>query len=91
MAISNLFASKSVPEHFVRGMIGFAGLSGAAWALSFPGITPFIGAVGFLGVSLVAFRGCPFCWSIGLMNTVLNTTLKAKSCPACNDITQLKR
>jgi hypothetical protein len=76
MAISNLFASKSIPEHFVRGFIGFASLAAATWIITIPGLLSFFGAIVFLGVSLVAFRGCPFCWSIGLMNTVI-----VKACP----------
>lgn len=83
MAVRNLFASKSVAEHIVRGVIGFACLALASWVLTFPGLWPLLGAMGFVGFSLVAFRGCPFCWSIGLMNTVLH---KSKSCAACTDI-----
>jgi hypothetical protein len=88
MAISSLFASKSIPEHIVRGCIGTAGLVAAVWALSFPEIISVIGASGFFLVSLVAFRGCPVCWTVGLLNTILQTAFKAKSCAACNDISQ---
>ena len=90
MAIQKLFASKSIPEHIVRGVIGFGCLSAAAYVLNFPGLSPLVGAVGLVGASLVAFRGCPVCWSIGLMNTALNTTLKSKACAACNDISLRK-
>jgi hypothetical protein len=86
MAVKNLFASKSMPEHIVRGAIGFLNLAAAAWVLSYPGLMPLIGAVGFGGISMVALRGCPVCWSIGLMNTFLNTSLKSKSCAACDDL-----
>jgi hypothetical protein len=88
MAIKNLFASKSITEHAVRGVIGIGALYGAAYALSFTGTLPFLATVGGLAIGLIALRGCPFCWSIGLINTVLNTAFKAKNCAACNDITQ---
>jgi hypothetical protein len=86
MAVKNLFASKSIPEHIVRGAVGFASLAAAAWVLTYPGLMPLLWAVGFGGVSLVALRGCPVCWTIGLMNTFLNTSLKSKACASCDDI-----
>ena len=88
MAISNLFASKSITEHVLRGAIGIGALYGAAYALSFTGTLPFLVTIGGLGIGLLALRGCPFCWSIGLLNTVLNTAFRSRSCKACEDITQ---
>jgi hypothetical protein len=72
MAVSNLFASKSVPEHFVRGTFGIAAYYGAGMLLALPSLTA-LGAAVVLGVvSLVVMRGCPVCWTIGLMNTTRN-------------------
>jgi len=72
MAVSNLFASKSIPEHFVRGSIGIAAYYGAGKLLALPSLTA-LGAAVVLGVaSLVIMRGCPVCWTIGLMNTTRN-------------------
>jgi hypothetical protein len=85
MAITNLFASKSITEHAVRGAIGLSAFYGAAYALSFSGTLAILTAATGLIVGLVALRGCPFCWSIGLINTVLNTTVRSKSCKACID------
>ena len=88
MAISNLFASKSIIEHVVRGAVGIGAFYGTAWALTLTGNFAFLATAGFLAIGLFALRGCPFCWSIGLINTVLNTAVKSKSCKACEDITQ---
>ena len=90
MAVSNLFASKSITEHVVRGVVGIGALYGAAWALSLTGAFAFLATISFLAIGLLALRGCPFCWSIGLINTVLNTTVKSRSCKACTDINQRK-
>ncbi|TCC11860.1 hypothetical protein [Kribbella soli] len=60
------FASTSLPRHLVRGVIGFGSLI-AAFAL-----LPAIGPVSLLllPVTLLAFRGCPTCWVIGLIETI---------------------
>jgi hypothetical protein len=66
-----IFASKSISEHFVRGAIGLA-LLYAGYQLIAPGQSwlAFGGGFVFLGLSLWALRGCPVCWSVGLINTV---------------------
>ncbi|WP_327638997.1 hypothetical protein OHB24_11700 [Kribbella sp. NBC_00482] len=60
------FASTSLPRHLVRGVIGFGSLI-AAFALM-----PAIGPVSLLllPVTLLAFRGCPTCWVIGLIEAI---------------------
>jgi hypothetical protein len=86
MAIQNLFASKSVTEHLVRGAVGLA-----AWTLAFrllatPSTVSLISAA-LLGLAaLVVMRGCPTCWTMGLINTIFRRT----PCAACNDLTQRK-
>jgi len=60
------FASKSLAEHLARGAAGAIALatsfciapehSGAAFAL--------------LPVALLALRGCPTCWTVGLFQTL---------------------
>ncbi|MFG1906977.1 hypothetical protein [Kribbella sp. NPDC048928] len=66
------FASKSLPRHLVRGTIGFGSIV-AAFAL-----VPVFGplALLLLPLALVAFRGCPTCWLIGLMETISNGRLQ---------------
>ncbi|WP_427887218.1 hypothetical protein ACQHIV_30035 [Kribbella sp. GL6] len=60
------FASTSVPRHLLRGAIGFGSLI-AAFAL-----IPVVGAWSLLllPVTFLAFRGCPTCWVIGLLETI---------------------
>jgi hypothetical protein len=60
------FASSSVPRHFARGVIGF-GLIGAAFALT-PSHGPL--ALLFAPIGVVALRGCPTCWIVGLVETI---------------------
>ena len=58
-------ASRSVGAHYVRGVVGLVALvlavAGAAMA------TP--AALALLIVTVVAWRGCPTCWAVGLMQT----------------------
>ncbi|MFE7740771.1 hypothetical protein [Nocardia sp. NPDC057455] len=69
------FASASVPRHLVRGVVGFGALIGAVALL------PIFGVVSLLlaPVGLLALRGCPTCWAIGLMQTVSRGRLR-RSC-----------
>jgi hypothetical protein len=60
------FASASLLRHIVRGVIGFGGMVGALVLL------PVVGWVSLLllPIGLLALRGCPMCWVIGLVETV---------------------
>ena len=60
------FASKSVPRHLARGALGF-GLIIASIAL-----VPVAGPATLLAapLALIAFRGCPTCWMVGLAQTI---------------------
>ena len=59
------FASRSVARHYVRGAVGLLAL-----ILAFVGaalVSPV--ALLLLIVTVVAWRGCPTCWAVGLMQT----------------------
>ena len=60
------FASTSLPRHLIRGLIGFGSLI-AAFAL-IPAVGP--ASLLLLPITLLAFRGCPTCWVIGLLETI---------------------
>ncbi|MER5933988.1 hypothetical protein [Streptomyces sp. NPDC002054] len=60
------FASTSLPRHLVRGAIGFGGLIGSVALI--PAVGPL--SLLLLPVGVLALRGCPMCWAIGLMQTV---------------------
>ncbi|WP_437923471.1 hypothetical protein WMF37_31140 [Sorangium sp. So ce291] len=62
-----MFASKSLVEHVARGLLGFGALT--ASALLAP-TSPWA-ALALLPVALVALRGCPLCWTLGLIQTVM--------------------
>ncbi|MFD7558417.1 MULTISPECIES: hypothetical protein [unclassified Streptomyces] len=60
------YASATLTRHVVRGAIGFGSLIGALALL------PLVGPVALLlaPVGLLALRGCPMCWAIGLAQTL---------------------
>jgi hypothetical protein len=58
-------ASKSIRQHYVRGALGLLALV-AAVVGSAAG-TP--AALGLLILTGAAWRGCPTCWAVGLMQT----------------------
>lgn len=60
------FASSSLPRHLARGVIGFGSLIGSV------ALVPTVGPVSLLllPVGVLALRGCPMCWAVGLMQTV---------------------
>jgi hypothetical protein len=62
----SLFASRSPAVHLARGAAGF-GLIGAGFGLS-----AIVGPATLLLVipGMVALRGCPMCWIVGLVETV---------------------
>ncbi len=68
-----MFKSRSVAMHLFRGVLGFGLLAIALLYSSKLGwwtLTPIAGA-------LVSFRGCPTCWTVGLMETLLNRKMGA--------------
>ncbi len=61
-----MFASKTVAAHLMRGGLAAALI---AWALLHASADPgFAAAAGVLAV--VAMRGCPLCWALGLVETI---------------------
>ncbi|WP_030770568.1 MULTISPECIES: hypothetical protein [unclassified Streptomyces] len=60
------FASSSLPRHLLRGAIGLGALIGSVALLPLYGpLTLALAPVG-----LLALRGCPMCWAIGLAQTL---------------------
>lgn len=68
------FASRSVPIHLARGVIGFGLLVGS---IALAPVTLFSLLLAPAGV--VALRGCPTCWAIGLAQTISRRRLQ-RSC-----------
>lgn len=65
-AATGLFASQSLAGHLLRGAAAFALLY---WAVVHQQAQPFMALLAGAG-ALVAMRGCPVCWAIGLVETV---------------------
>ena len=61
------FASKTLVEHIARGVIG---ISAFVTAMVVAVDHPFI-AVACVAIALVALRGCPTCWTIGLIQALM--------------------
>lgn len=61
----SIFASRGLAEHIVRGVVGLVALQQAV-ALS---ATQPLQSLVLAGTALLAFRGCPVCWTIGLVET----------------------
>ncbi|WFB09103.1 hypothetical protein LRS74_20230 [Streptomyces sp. LX-29] len=69
------FASASLPRHLVRGAVGFGALVGSVALI--PAVGPV--SLALLPVGLLALRGCPMCWMVGLAQTVSRGRLE-RSC-----------
>jgi hypothetical protein len=82
----SVLASKSVARHLARGALGF-GLIGVAITL-----TTNAGPAALLlaPVGLVALRGCPTCWCVGLVQTISAGRLQ-RSCTGTNCTLQYGR
>lgn len=60
------FASTSLPRHLIRGAVGFGALIGSIALIPFVGLLSLVLAP----IGLLALRGCPTCWTIGLVQTI---------------------
>ena len=73
-----MFASASILEHLARGLVGFATLAAAVILARTPGAGPAAGSAILALLALFALRGCPVCWTVGLVET-LQTVRRARS------------
>ena len=69
-----MFRSKTVLAHIVRGAIAAALI---VWALRHHSSDPLL-AVAAVVAAVVAMRGCPLCWTVGLFETI-GERLKVRS------------
>ena len=60
-----MFASQTLSEHILRGAVGI----GALWYSLTIGETHPWSSLAPGALMLLAFRGCPICWTIGLFET----------------------
>jgi hypothetical protein len=81
------FASKSVPRHLARGLIGFGLIIGSI------ALTPIVGPAILLAApfGLVALRGCPACWMVGLAQTISRGRLQRECVDGVCSLTAVRR
>lgn len=72
-----LFASKTVLEHILRGAAGGTLLLVAAWS----GADNWLLSGAALLGGFALLRGCPMCWTVGLIETVI---ARRRSAPWAN-------
>ncbi len=63
---SGLFATQTLTGHVIRGTVAFALLYLAIAKQHFHPVASLLAGV----LALVAMRGCPVCWTIGLIETI---------------------
>ncbi|MGC1174602.1 hypothetical protein [Polaromonas sp.] len=65
-AATGFFASQSLAGHLLRGATAFVLLY---WAVVHQQAQPFMALLAGAG-ALIAMRGCPVCWTLGLVETI---------------------
>jgi hypothetical protein len=76
-----MFASKGIVEHLARGVLGVGAL---AASVVFATSHPFVSIIA-IPAGLLALRGCPTCWTIGLVETVAGKVRGRAAGGACAD------
>ncbi|MFC7219682.1 hypothetical protein ACFQLX_16155 [Streptomyces polyrhachis] len=66
------YTSSSLPRHLIRGAFGFAALIGSIALIPITGPLSLL----LLPPGLLALRGCPMCWTIGLIQTLSRNRLQ---------------
>lgn len=69
------FAGTSLPRHLLRGAAGFGTLTASFALIPLFGL----GSLLLAPIGLLALRGCPTCWAIGLIQTISMGRLR-RSC-----------
>jgi hypothetical protein len=76
-----MFASETLTSHLARGAIGLGAL---ALSVELQAAHPWLLAVS-IPVAVIALRGCPTCWMVGLVQTVAAKLTGRRSAAACID------
>lgn len=71
-----MFSSRSVWVHLLRGGIGFGCLALAIFQLTHSSLW----GLPLLVAGFVLLRGCPACWTIGLIATIRNRRVTCQPC-----------
>lgn len=76
-----MFASRTLTEHLARGAIGIGATTYAAIHAEESLAYPFV----LLPIAFLALRGCPMCWLVGLVQTIVATLRGRPASGACID------
>jgi hypothetical protein len=71
-------ASGSVAEHVLRGAVGVLAAAVAIVLIAVVGPVSLL----LLGVTVIAWRGCPTCWAVGLFGTLADRRAR-RGCLRC--------
>jgi hypothetical protein len=74
-----MFASKTIAAHMLRGVIAAALI---AWALLYQSSNPAFAVAAAVG-AVAAMRGCPMCWTVGLLETIA-VTIRVRRADTCS-------
>lgn len=79
--MNRVFASKTIAAHLLRGAVGIGAFVAASMlAPAHPAL-----AIAMLPVALVALRGCPMCWTLGLVQMVAARMAGRSTAGLCRD------
>ena len=76
-----MLASKGLGEHLVRGVVGIGALVAAPMVAA---LHPWL-ALALIPAAFVALRGCPMCWTMGLVETWIARGSGDGGMGACTD------
>ena len=65
-----MFGSNTILEHLARGIAGFGAFAVAIHLAHVPGMASMVGSTALALGGLVALRGCPVCWTVGVFETL---------------------
>ena len=69
-----MFAGKTMLERATRGVIGFSAFAAAILRGRNTDVASVLGSVALAILALIALRGCPVCWTIGMVETLYRRT-----------------
>jgi hypothetical protein len=76
-----VFESSTLTVHIVRGIAGIAAVAAASSIAQ----THPIYSLPLLAIALFALRGCPMCWTIGLIQMIGAKLRGGSTAGLCND------
>jgi hypothetical protein len=78
-----VFASATLTEHLIRGSLAVSAVVGSLPLFAAGTLMGAVGGILALGFALVMMRGCPMCWTMGLLETI-SATRNKRGCEQCS-------